>query len=417
MERDSGSSSLQFPTLNEPVMSDVAPADGQPLVQILPQLSMKLTELAMEGPVFPTLSVNSHMVVATLTGEQLEPVVYNPNKVEDEKAHAYDRRLREAAPLRAEVQRLFEKSKKDNAVRYSAYIEEVELHGRYGFTPAINLWTPESLSTIHVGVGTVGFTGIPRTIPTLIPFEGETQLAGRFQAWERNPGLMNVPLHVTLVHGRPAEWAQQAFHDVNVFGIKPNAALAIAMDRYDTATMIAKELEKQVPFLTGKVNTVRRQLRTRDRKKGEIMTITTLRTSVATISKGIAGVAFGTRTVPIDETEREKVHRNAVVWWRALGEHLGKELADPDSVATSPAVVAALGAVGHDVLSNGGDPQAAAAKLASEVKWAKGNRWVGVAGKLTDKGAFSVGGAKEYAYLIHKALTDPTTEGYAKIRA
>jgi hypothetical protein len=62
-------------------------------------------------------------------------------------------------------------------------------------------------------------------------------------------------------------------------------------------------------------------------------------------------------------------------------------------------------------------PRRRAAKLATDVDWTKDSRWVGIAGKLTNKGAFSVGGAKEYGHLIHKALTDPSTEGYSKIRS
>jgi DNA sulfur modification protein DndB len=403
----------QFPHVQES-SAMAPPSDG--LIAIQPELSLKLAEFALSGSVFSVITVTPNLAMASLAGEQLEPMVYDPNDIEDSKILAIDRRLRDAAPLRAQVQRLFEKAKKDNAQRYSTYIEDVEMHGRYGFMPPINLWTPEPLETVGIGIGGIGFMAVPRD-RILIPFEGETQLAARFQAWDRNPEMRKHRVPVMIAHGLPVIWAQQSFHDVNVYGIKPNAALAIAMDNYDAATMIARKLESEVAFLGGKVNKSRRQLRKIDRKAGQIMTITALRSSVATIARGISGVAYGTRTVPIDDAEIEKVHRWAASWWNALGAHLGSELADGESMASSPAVIAALGAVGHDVLSSGGSADDAADRLAREVKWAKGDRWAGIGGKFTDKGAFSVGGAKEYAHLIHKALTDPTTGGYAKIRA
>lgn len=392
-------------------------ADAQPqLVELKPELAFDLAQRAMRGSVFPALVVHEHMLVATLTGEQLEPMTYNPNVIEDPKALEHNPRLREIAPVRELVQRMFLKSKKDNALEYGRYIEQVELHGRFGFTPAIDLWTPDSIDYKEIGLGGLCFASVERD-QFLVPFEGETQLAGRFQAWEREPQLKKMPIHVVIVHGRPAKWARQAFHDVNVFGVRPNAALAIAMDEYDLATLVARRLEQDVPFLRGTVNMKRRQLRKRDRANGELMTITALRSSVATLAKGIHGVAYGTRSVPIDETERERLHSNAVTWWTALGARLEKEIADGNSVASAPAAIAALGAVGHDVLENRGSANEAVSQLASEVKWTKGERWAGIAGKFTPKGNFSVGGAKETAYLIYKALADPSTEGYARIRS
>lgn len=52
-----------------------------------------------------------------------------------------------------------------------------------------------------------------------------------------------------------------------------------------------------------------------------------------------------------------------------------------------------------------------------EVKWDKGQRWDGIAGKFTPKGRFSLGGSKETVYAVYAALTDASTEGYARVRS
>jgi DNA sulfur modification protein DndB len=51
------------------------------------------------------------------------------------------------------------------------------------------------------------------------------------------------------------------------------------------------------------------------------------------------------------------------------------------------------------------------------VNWERLGQWSGIAGKLNPKGVLSVGGAKENAYAVYSALTDPTSSGYAVIRS
>ena len=51
-----------------------------------------------------------------------------------------------------------------------------------------------------------------------------------------------------------------------------------------------------------------------------------------------------------------------------------------------------------------------------QVNWEHGRNWEGIAGKYTPKGSFSVGDAKENAYAVYSALTDPATPGYDQIR-
>ncbi|MEJ7655365.1 MAG: DNA sulfur modification protein DndB, partial [Chloroflexia bacterium] len=108
----------------------------------------------------------------------------------------------------------------------------------------------------------------------IVAIDGETQLAARFEAARMNPGTKGDRIAVVICHGRPATWARQAFHDVNTFGIRPNAALAIGMDARDPLTSVARMVEDSVPFFKGRVNTSSRQLGKQDT---EVITITALR--------------------------------------------------------------------------------------------------------------------------------------------
>ena len=50
------------------------------------------------------------------------------------------------------------------------------------------------------------------------------------------------------------------------------------------------------------------------------------------------------------------------------------------------------------------------------VNWERGAAWAGIAGKVSPKGALSVGGVKETAYAVFSALADPATPGYKTVR-
>jgi len=83
--------------------------------------------------------------------------------------------------------------------------------------------------------------------------------------------------------------------------------------------------------------------------------------------------------------------------------------------------MAAIGAMGH-VLANVTSEAERCVKITelaerlTLIDWEKGKRWEGIAGKYTPRGNFAVGGSKETAYAIYAALTDPTSEGYQRIR-
>jgi DNA sulfur modification protein DndB len=90
-------------------------------------------------------------------------------------------------------------------------------------------------------------------------------------------------------------------------------------------------------------------------------------------------------------------------------------------LASAPTVLAAIGAMGHELV-NIDEPAMRVAKTAvlvgklKTVDWRRGKHWEGIAGKFTPKGTFSVGGSKETAYAVYEALNDETSPGYLTVR-
>lgn len=369
------------------------------------------------GHVIPGVALNDHQFIAAPTGAQLFQIVVDPRRTEDQKQTADDPTLADLREVRMEVQRLFEGAKRRNVPNYASYIDRVH-RGEPGLTPAIILWSGEPLAYEETEEDGIARLQIPFDAQ-LIAIDGETQLAARFEAARMNPQTKGDRVAVMFCHGRPAEWARQSFHDVNTYGVRPNAALAIGMDARDPLTGVARELETVIPFFKDRVNTASRQLGKRDRA---VITITALRGACVTLAEGISGVKHGAKPVYIDPQSIPQVRTAALEWFSAVADLLGTAIEDRErKVAGAPPVFAAIGALGHELVAIE-DPirrqqrlQELLGKLGS-VRWEKGPHWVGIAGKMTPSGAFSVGGTKEVAYQVHGALSDPTDPGYTRIR-
>ena len=87
----------------------------------------------------------------------------------------------------------------------------------------------------------------------------------------------------------------------------------------------------------------------------------------------------------------------------------------------TPAVLAALGAVGHQLIDLPAEGRATRIdqilNLLSEINWGRGTRWEGVCGKVRPNGVFSTaGGVTDSAGAGYRALVDPTNPFYSKVR-
>ena len=117
---------------------------------------------------------------------------------------------------------------------------------------------------------------------------------------------------------------------------------------HDPLTQITRDVERQVGFFRDRVNKVRRQLRSSD---PDVVTISTLRGACVTLAKGINGIQYGARPVPLEPELLGNVREAAISWFTAVAEVIGPAIQDRDhKLAAAPAVLAAIGAIGNPLV-------------------------------------------------------------------
>jgi len=235
-------------------------------------------------------------------------------------------------------------------------------------------------------------------------------------------------------YGMSVNEARQGFYDLNTLEVKPNAAVAITMDTQDPATRITRALVEESDVLRGKVNTQRRQLRQRD---DEVATIGGVRGMVITTLLGAHGLQIGSKPVSerlpenFDEDEAQELVLDVLT---PIFDLLEAPLTNrAETVVAAPAVLAGIGVVANRAMPTpmrdvNRAPERASSDevidLLEGVNWSReivvaGNveyPWVGICGKLTPSGRFSIGGPKEVGYTVAAALEDPNSTGGQQIR-
>lgn len=369
-----------------------------------------------DGHVVAGVKLDDSRFLGKMRGAQLLQVAVDPRKTEDLKQVTGNTELESLRKMRMEVQRLFEGAKRKNVEPYAHYMVNV-YRGQPGMAPPIILFTEQKLAVEESETGTAQVQ-IPYGTQ-LVAIDGETQLAARFVAANIDSNTKQAFVPVVVCHGQSTEWARQVFHDMNLLGVRPNAAVGISMDARDPLTYVARQVEESVPFFTGRVNKVRRQLRKTDK---DVITITALRGACVTLAEGIGGVQYGARPVPVPEEKIPRIKEVAIEWFGAVADAIRVPIEDRErTLASASSVFAAIGAVGHELV-NISDAKERAAKREELierlrlVRWDKGEAWHGIAGKLNPTGNFSVAGSKEAAYGIYAALTDRDSDGYKRIR-
>jgi DNA sulfur modification protein DndB len=370
-----------------------------------------------DGPLIAGVRINDHQFLGRLKAPLLFQIAPDPRESENRKKVESSRDLQELQEIRVEVQRLFAGQKAKNVGPYAQYIMDVHAGVVDGITPPIILYSEEKLPEDVEDSGRE-FIQVPYG-KRLVAIDGETQLAARIEAANRAPDTKSELVAVYICHGRNKQWARQCFHDLNVLGVRPNAALSIGMDARDPLTHVAREVGRRVPFFRDRVNTARRQLGAHD---SDVVTITALRGACITLAEGIGGVKYGARPVPLPADQVNRTLQAAIEWFVAVTDAIGASMEDRENkLASAPAVLAAIGAMGHELV-NIEVPALREAKTASLVRrlktvdWRRGKHWEGIAGKFTPKGAFSVGGSKETAYAVYEALNDETCSGFVAVR-
>lgn len=372
---------------------------------------------ATNGHIIAGTQVDSNRFIGRVTFAQLSQIAPDPRDTENKKKFDASQELQYLFGIREEVQRAFEGAKKKNVPLYADYIIELK-NGEDGITPPITLYVEKQLEVEEREDG-CSFIQIPWD-QRLVAIDGETQLAARHAAAEVDLETKQMFVPIYICHGYDKAWARQAFHDLNALAVKPNVAITLGMDARDPVTAITRRVERDVPFLRNRVNKVRRQLRSSDI---HVLTLTALRAACVTLAKGITGVQLGNRTVAMTDAEAARAQEVAVEWFTAVTEAIGPAMEDRDhKLAAAPAVLAAIGAMGHRLLQvhDDGERRAMAVAQAASLKkidWTRSPIWAGIAGKVSLKGTLSVGGAKENAYAVYSALADEAQPAYKAIRS
>jgi DNA sulfur modification protein DndB len=355
---------------------------------------------------------------------QLKTITRDPFQLQtNAKRGTVSEDLEEEVAIHELVQRALKDAKKSNVPKYATYIEELVAVRREGVLPPIHLWAEEALEV--VSLGGVTYLLVPNDA-YLISIDGETQLAAHYRLQSResmaDPAVKEkhrkFSLGAVVHHGVDVRTARQYFHDLNLLAVRLNTSLGLSMDTHDPLIRMIEELELDVQFLTGRVDKSSRQLA---RASHKVVTLQTLRQMTINVAKGIAGIQYGARPVALDDFDLDDLHEVARDWLNAVFNTFGSQVADRETfIISTPSVLAAVGAIGNRVLQA---PPHERSQLRNQliaslqaVDWNKGQHWVGVAGKINDRGKFVVGGTKEVAYAVYNVLSSSDNDGYQRVR-
>ncbi|MEV7729037.1 DNA sulfur modification protein DndB [Streptomyces sp. NPDC087917] len=375
--------------------------------------------------------------------ENLLAIVNDPQEVEDaaKRAQKAGQPVGEYARTRAEIQRLLGTAGSKKAKNVGEYADYIAAGLRGDFDdawslPQITLWSPRPLV-----ISEDGSSALPIK-DGLYVLDSETQVI----AWHRikkNPVAFDLeedfdfgatPLSFEIFHGIGVMAARQIFHDRNLKGVPVDKSLAMSMDGRDFGTTVTRKLMEslKVPFgettvpLSNLILTGKRQV---SDKAAEWMTMSVLRTLVATAMLGKAGIHAAStgiehEDIPADANgdrpDKPVVQREVM---ETVGAFLQEnaEFFHAKTAVTAPAVVAGLGATMNRTMSWSADPMPEGVtleRLLEGVQWEReGKYWGGIAAKVTDRGVVSwAGGARDSGHKVYDALNHPESDTGKQVR-
>lgn len=374
---------------------------------------------------FQALACGGNVFVTVMTQKQLDHVTYRPSIIYDKRVQRLNLDdVSQTLDTLRQIQRPVVGAKAKNIDSYAEYQIDLARGEIFGIIPPRILWTPEEIRLMRLNGQTVA--AVPAGTKAFI-LDGETGKAAADEARKKESRVDDIDVPVIWIFGLPKEYASQVHHDLNLLGTRPTVPVALNLDQRDPVTGVAKKIAMNGVLGGDRIVLDKRQVSKADAAKGRIMTLASLRGFVAGIALGKSAIGRATAPVRRDELpDLARLRQIAGVYARKIAEHpvLGKQLADRDSMLSVGAVQVVLGSLAHNLaqadtlsereLSEGLDK--IVADLA-RVKWARGDRWNGIGGKINpDTKKFSVGGSKEYGYAIYRALTDSDYEGYKRIR-
>lgn len=120
-----------------------------------------------------------------------------------------------------------------------------------------------------------------------------------------------------------------------MLAVRPNTSLGLSMDSADPLMKVVSNVELRTPFLTGRVDRMARQL---TKKSPKVVTMQTLHQMVVNVIKGVAGIQYGARPVPVDGVDLDDVTQVTVNWFNAVFAEFGTQVTDREHYITSSGV-------------------------------------------------------------------------------
>ncbi|MGN9907865.1 DNA sulfur modification protein DndB [Phytohabitans sp. LJ34] len=387
----------------------------------------------LEGVPIRLMPFRQYAAVGVMTWGTLLTLVPDPVREENATALRSDRKLREHAELRSEVQRLLKGTAKGKNVKpYAAYIAaglRGELDKAWS-SPPICLWSSRPLEP-----GPDGVASLPLGVP-IVAIDGETQVAA-MHAIMNDPAAFDLdeatigrtPVAFEIYWDITTSDARQIFHDRNLFGVSVAKTLALSMDQRDFGTTIAQRvLSITEVSVGGKSESFSHFVNSRKRQLGqsdpEWMTLSGLRSLCVTVLFGKPGIEATSGTIEksdLADIEPQIALNEVSSTVSSLVRAFSDDLATR-SALTAPAILAGVGAAAHRTTSwTREQPRLTSDQLHSllrQVRWEREEKyWEGVAAKRTASGGLSfAGGAKDSGHRVCDAVLNPDSDLGKRIR-
>lgn len=387
-----------------------------------------------EGVPVRLMPFREYAAVGVMTWGTLLTLVPDPAREENQTALRNDRKLREHASLRSEVQRLLKGTAKGkNVGPYAAYIA-AGLRGdldKAWSCPPICLWSSRPLEPTAENIAY-----LPLGVP-IVAIDGETQVAAMHTVLN-DPAAFNLdeatigktPIPFEIYWDISTSDARQIFHDRNLFGVSVAKTLALSMDQRDFGTTIAQRvLSITEVTVNGKSESLSHFVNTRKRQLGqndpEWMTLSALRSLAITTLLGKAGIEATSGTIEASDLPNNIGQQTALNEVSTLVSSLIRNFTDQfaaRSALTAPAILAGVGAAAHRTMSwTQDEPRLTSDQLNTllhQVQWDREEKyWEGVAAKRTASGGLSfAGGVKDSGHRVCDAILNPDSELGKRIR-
>ena len=245
----------------------------------------KLTEIRSGGNPLEAIRTSEYLCSAVTSLNQLENyglVRPTTNASARAKELKNDDQLAQAHNLRETVQRRFDKSRRERAKSYSAYLDQIMLSERLGGVPPITLYCSSKCEYDNESKTLF----LPYRV-TLINVDGETQTEARFMLRDRTPVSGDWSLSAQIYHGITEAHASQILHDFNRYAHPIREGVVAALNKEGHITRLIEEVMGENDILPVRLNRFGPKP---NLKKGEIAAYRCLISAVVGAVAGLSGL-------------------------------------------------------------------------------------------------------------------------------